>query len=80
MHHPGLQSEMGRLEDSLEALLAKWEQTTETWRDGNARAVDEQFIQPIADAVRGSLPAIGHMSDVSQASFRSVGDPDRDAY
>lgn len=77
MHHPGMQSEMGRLADALEVLLARWEQTTETWRDANARSIDENQIELIADAVRSALPAIGHLSDVAQTSFRAVSDPDR---
>lgn len=78
MHHPGMQSEMGKLADSLESLLAKWDQTTDTWRDENARSIEEEHIEPIADAIRAAMPAIGHMSDVAQASFRAVGDPEKD--
>lgn len=77
MHHPGMQSEAGRLLDALEMLLAKWDQTTETWRDGNAAAIEKEYIERIAEVVRGALPSIGHLSDVSQSSFRKVSDPDR---
>lgn len=80
MNHPGMQSEMGKLADALEVLLAKWDQTTDTWRDGNAQAIEKNFIEPIAEAVRLALPAIGHMSDVSQSSFRAIGDPDHRDY
>lgn len=78
MHHPGMQSEIGKLADALEILLAKWDQTTDTWRDGNARSVEENFIEPISEAIRLALPAIGHMSDVAQSSFRAVAERDRE--
>ena len=81
MSQAGLESEMGRIEDAMQVLQAKWDQTRETWRDGNAESVDENFMIPLRELVTGALPAIGHLSDVLKSSVRTVSDPrDRGEY
>ena len=75
MKQAGLQSEIGRIEDALEALNGRWAVTQETWKDGNAASVEENFMLPLRDLVAAALPAIGHLSDVIQQSARTVADP-----
>lgn len=74
--HGALQSEIARIEEAMQALDVVWRRTQETWRDGNARNVEENYIGPLRDRVSQALPAIGHLSDVLQTGVRQAGDPD----
>jgi hypothetical protein len=76
MQPGGLQSEIGQIDDALEALMARWRQTQESWRDANAAHVNDQYMEPLVELVKGALPAIAHLSDVIQGSVRAVRDPE----
>ena len=75
MKDAGLQSEIGRIEEATEVLLARWAETQQTWKDGNARSVDDNFMLPLRELVLAAIPAISHLSDVIQHSARTVADP-----
>ena len=71
-----LQSEIASLEEAMQALDVVWRRTQETWRDGNAQNVEENFIGPLRDRMAQALPAIARLSDVLQSGVRQAGDPD----
>ena len=75
MKQAGLQSEIGRIEEATEVLMGRWARVQETWRDGNARSVEENAMLPLRELVQTALPAIAHLSDVIQHSARTVADP-----
>ena len=72
----GLQSEIARIQEAMEALDVVWDRTTESWRDRNARSVEENFMGPLREVVGQAIPAIGQLSEVLQAGVRRVVDPD----
>ena len=72
----GFQSEIGRIEDAVQQLDRVWERTQESWRDGNARSVDENFMDPLRQLVAAAIPAIAQLSDVMQSGVRACEDPD----
>ena len=76
MKHGALQSEIARLEEAMQALDAAWDRTTDTWRDGNARSVEANFMGPLRELMSQAVPAVGRLSDVLQSGVRRAGDPD----
>ena len=76
MRGGGLTEEIGRIEEATEQLLARWRQTQETWRDGNAQAMEDNTMAPLAELVGRAVPAISHLSDILQNGVRKARDPD----
>lgn len=69
-----LHSAAGRLQDALEQLQLIWQNTSEQWRDDNSRRIEEELLRPLAEEVRGALPAIGLMSQSLQQAARECGE------
>lgn len=80
MNGPALQAELARLEDAYQVLLAKWSQCQERWQDGNAEAIDEQFMQPLGGVVRTAVPAIGQLNDELTRSIRVCSEPQEEGF
>ena len=72
MHVGNLRAAAGRLQDALDELLRKWEQTRDAWNDDNSRNIEEQFLQPLAIEVQGALPSIGLMGQAIQQAVRET--------
>lgn len=72
----GLQSELARLEDAHQVLMAKWQRIREQWQDGVAEGVEEQYLAPLTTIVHNAGPAIGQLSDELQRAIRSCSEPD----
>ncbi len=70
MHVGNLQAAAGRLQDALDQLQLAWQRTRNEWRDENSRFVEEELLQPLAEEVKGALPAIGLMSQTLQQAVR----------
>jgi division protein CdvB (Snf7/Vps24/ESCRT-III family) len=70
MHVGNLQAAAGRLQDALDQLQRAWQRTCDEWRDENSRSVEEELLQPLAEEVKGALPAIGLMSQTVQQAVR----------
>lgn len=75
-----LASDLARLEDAAKSLFEKWAAVREQWRDGNAEAVEEQFLAPLAQVVGIVTPAIGQLSDELTRTVRVCGEPDRNEF
>ena len=75
-HGGGLQSDLARLEDAYKVLLQKWDRITEQWRDGNAAAIEEQFLTPLGDLIRSTTPAIGQINDQLTRAVRDCSERD----
>ena len=71
----GLQSELARLEDAYKKLSAKWDRIREEWPDGNAEAIEVQFLEPLGQLVRNTVPAIGQLNDELNRSVRRCSEP-----
>lgn len=65
-----LQAAAGRLKDALDQLQLAWQRTREEWRDENSRSLEEELLQPLAEEVKGALPAIDLMSQTLQRAVR----------
>lgn len=74
MHVGNLQAAAGRLQDALDQLHLAWQRTCEEWRDENSRYIEEELLQPLAEEVKGALPAIGLMSQTLQQAVRECGE------
>lgn len=70
MHVGNLQAAAGRLQDALDQLQLAWQRTRNEWCDENSRFVEEELLQPLAEEVKGALPAIGLMSQTLQQAVR----------
>lgn len=70
MQTGNLQAASGRLQDALEQLLLAWEQTSDQWRDENSRHIEDDILAPLAQAVSGSIPFIGQLSQALQQAAR----------
>ena len=70
MQTGNLQAAAGRLQDALEQVLRAWEQTRDQWHDENSRHIEEKILAPLAQAVTGSIPFIGQMSQALQQAAR----------
>ena len=77
-HHTsaGLQSELARLEDAYQVLTAKWQTIREEWRDGNAEAVEQNYLVPLSVIIRNTAPAIGQIGDELNRSIRACSEPE----
>ena len=75
----GLQSDLARLEDAYKQLLAKWDRIRDEWPDGNADAIEEQFLDPLGQIVRNTVPAIGQLNDELNHAVRRCSEP-RDVF
>ena len=70
---PGnLQSSAGRIQDALDVLLQRWEQTREVWRDSRAQHFEDEVIRPLRDELAIATPAIGHMSQILSHAQREL--------
>jgi hypothetical protein len=70
MHVGNLQAAASRLKDALDQLQLAWQRTREEWRDENSRSLEEERLQPLAEEVKGALPAIDLMSQTLQRAVR----------
>ena len=77
MNHAGggLTSDLARLDDAYRQLMLKWERVREQWRDRNAEAVEEQYLQPLQQILATTLPAIGQMNDELGTAIRTCSEP-----
>ena len=70
---PGnLQSANGRLQEAFDTLSLVWNETSEHWRDQNARHVEEEMLEPIGEEVAKALPAISHMAQLFGQAAREL--------
>ena len=58
MHIGNLQSSSGRIQDALEVLLIRWDETREVWKDQRAERFDEEVIQPLREQIAIATPAM----------------------
>ncbi len=72
MRSGNLQSTNGQLQEALEALEIAWSHTAEHWRDQNAQRVEEEHLNPIAEELTKSLPAISHMAQLLNQAARDL--------
>ncbi|MCA9080287.1 MAG: hypothetical protein KDA58_06985 [Planctomycetaceae bacterium] len=72
MHIGNLQSSSGRIQDALEVLLIRWDETREVWKDQRAERFDEEVIQPLREQIAIATPAIGHITQVIARARREV--------
>ena len=69
-------ADLARLEDAYKNLVLKWETVREQWQDGNAEAVEEQFLVPLTQIIGATVPAIGQMGDELAKSVRTCSEPE----
>lgn len=72
MHLADLTSPSARIHSALNDLLLAWERATETWNDGNARRLEEEWLKPLGMTVRIGLDAANRMNEVLAEAGRQV--------
>jgi hypothetical protein len=74
MRSSQLPSAAGRLQDALDVLLRRWEETRELWKDSRAEQFEEEFIRPLREELAVTIPAVGLMAQVLQQAGRELAD------
>lgn len=54
----------GKLKQSYDNLLLRWEDVVAGWDDAARRAFEEEHLEPLAPDVQGALRAIDRLSAV----------------
>lgn len=52
-----------RLSDAYDLLLVQWSHAKETWRDDARQHFEDDFLEPIAPAVKQALSAMSSMGE-----------------
>ncbi len=72
MNLGNLTSSAGRLQEALDVLIQRWENTREVWHDDRSRQFEEQYLRPLREELAVGLPAVGLMSQSISAAQRAL--------
>jgi hypothetical protein len=53
-----------KLRLAMQNLQAIWAETSESWRDATAEALEENYLQVLAPKVKGAMEAAGRLANV----------------
>lgn len=72
MNIGNLTSSAGRLQEALDVLLTRWENTRELWRDERSAKLEDEFLRPLREEMAVALPAVGLISQSIAAARRDL--------
>ncbi|MCA9045611.1 MAG: hypothetical protein KDA69_14890 [Planctomycetaceae bacterium] len=72
MNLGNLQSSAGRLQEAVDVLMERWENTRDVWRDERARKLEEEYLMPLREQLAITLPAVGLMTQAIAAAQRDL--------
>ena len=58
-----MQTATAQLTKATKALMYQWNETIEQWDDPVSRRIEEQYINPLLDAVNSAIGAMETMSE-----------------